>query len=167
RRHAADRRAGDHDRRLPRRAGAGDPEGRLYATRRQRVHVRHDPRGRDPGDDGGQHPPEPTARTGRRIMEQTIHREVLRAEHVAKRFGQVTALRDINLRLNRGEVLGLLGDNGAGKSTLVKIFTGYLQPTSGQLYLDGAPVTLRSVTHARSLGIEAVYQDLALINELN
>ncbi len=70
-------------------------------------------------------------------MEQTIHREVLRAEHVAKRFGQVTALRDINLRLNRGEVLGLLGDNGAGKSTLVKIFTGYLQPTSGQLYLDG------------------------------
>jgi ABC-type sugar transport system ATPase subunit len=101
------------------------------------------------------------------MMGETTQREVLRAEHIAKRFGQVTALRDINLRLNRGEVLGLLGDNGAGKSTLVKIFTGYLQPTSGQLYVDGAPVTLRSVTHARSLGIEAVYQDLALINELN
>ncbi len=100
------------------------------------------------------------------MMEQPIHAEVLRAEHVAKRFGQVTALRDINLRLNRGEVLGLLGDNGAGKSTLVKIFTGYLQPTSGQLYLDGAPVTLRSVAHARSLGIEAVYQDLALCDNL-
>jgi ABC-type sugar transport system ATPase subunit len=94
-------------------------------------------------------------------------REVLRAEHISKRFGQVDALRDVSMHLDRGEVLGLLGDNGAGKSTLMKIFTGYHQPTSGQLYLDGAPVTLRSVSHARSLGIEAVYQDLALINELN
>ncbi|MBN9242305.1 MAG: sugar ABC transporter ATP-binding protein [Mesorhizobium sp.] len=100
-------------------------------------------------------------------MEPTGRREILRAEHIAKSFGRVIALRDINLRLDRGEVLGLLGDNGAGKSTLVKIFTGYLQPTSGQLYVDGAPVTLRSVAHARSLGVEAVYQDLALINELN
>lgn len=93
--------------------------------------------------------------------------EVLRAEHVAKSFGHVTALRDINLRLGKGEVLGLLGDNGAGKSTLMKIFTGFHQPTSGQLYFEGKPVTLRSVGHARSLGIEVVYQDLALINELN
>ncbi|MGN6550359.1 MAG: ATP-binding cassette domain-containing protein, partial [Pararhizobium sp.] len=93
--------------------------------------------------------------------------EVLRAEHVSKSFGQVTALRDINLHLNRGEVLALLGDNGAGKSTLMKIFTGYHQPTSGQLHLNGKPVTLRSVAHARSLGVEVVYQDLALINELN
>ena len=93
--------------------------------------------------------------------------DVLRAEHISKAFGQVTALTDINLHLGRGEVLGLLGDNGAGKSTLMKIFTGFHQPTSGQLYLDGAAVTLRSVAHARSLGIEAVYQDLALINELN
>ena len=79
----------------------------------------------------------------------------------------MTALRDVNLRLTRGQVLGLLGDNGAGKSTLMKIVTGFLKPTSGQLYIDGAPVTLSSVAHARSLGIEAVYQDLALINELN
>ncbi|MBN9065924.1 MAG: ATP-binding cassette domain-containing protein [Rhizobiaceae bacterium] len=94
-------------------------------------------------------------------------KEVLRAEHISKSFGKVTALRDINLHLDRGEVLGLLGDNGAGKSTLMKIFTGYHQPTSGQLHLNGQPVTLRSVAHARSLGVEAVYQDLALINELN
>lgn len=100
-------------------------------------------------------------------MNPAESRELLRAEHIAKRFGQVTALRDVNLRLERGEVLGLLGDNGAGKSTLIKIFTGYLQPTSGQLYLEDAPTVLRSVAHARSLGIEAVYQDLALINELN
>ena len=93
--------------------------------------------------------------------------EVLRAEHISKSFGRVTALTDINLHLDRGEVLGLLGDNGAGKSTLMKIFTGYHQPTSGQLHLDGKPVTFRSVAHARSLGVEAVYQDLALVNELN
>jgi ABC-type sugar transport system ATPase subunit len=93
--------------------------------------------------------------------------DALRAEHISKSFGQVTALRDISLRLGKGEVLGLLGDNGAGKSTLMKIFTGYHQPTSGQLFIDGKPMTLRSVSHARSLGIEAVYQDLALVNELN
>jgi simple sugar transport system ATP-binding protein len=92
---------------------------------------------------------------------------VLRAEHVAKTFGQVTALRDINLELRRGEVLGLLGDNGAGKSTLMKIFTGYHQPSAGQLYFDGRPVQLRSVSQARALGVEAVYQDLALVNQLN
>ena len=92
---------------------------------------------------------------------------VFRAEHVSKTYGQITALRDINLHLDRGEVLGLLGDNGAGKSTLMKIITGYIQPSSGQLYFDGNPVHLRSVTHARSLGVEAVYQDLALVNQLN
>ena len=94
-------------------------------------------------------------------------RDVLRAEHISKTFGQVTALTDINLHVQRGEVLGLLGDNGAGKSTLMKIFTGYHKPTTGQLHLNGRPVTLTSVAHARSLGVECVYQDLALINELN
>ena len=64
-------------------------------------------------------------------------------------------------------MLGLLGDNGAGKSTLMKIITGFIQPSSGQLFFEGRPVTLRSVSHARSLGVEAVYQDLALINQLN
>lgn len=93
--------------------------------------------------------------------------EVLRTEHISKYFGQVQALTDINLSLRRGEVLGLLGDNGAGKSTLMKICTGYHQPTSGQLYFEGEPVELKSVSDARALGIEAVYQDLALVNELN
>ena len=93
--------------------------------------------------------------------------EALRAERVEKSFGRITALKDVNLRLRRGEVLGLLGDNGAGKSTLMKIFTGYYQPTAGQLYFEGEPIQFRSVGHARSLGIEAVYQDLALVNQLN
>jgi len=100
-------------------------------------------------------------------MAASIGPEVLRAEHVEKTFGRIVALRDVNLRLRRGEVLGLLGDNGAGKSTLMKIFTGFFRPSAGQLYFDGDPVQFRSVSHARSLGVEAVYQDLALVNELN
>jgi ABC-type sugar transport system ATPase subunit len=88
------------------------------------------------------------------------------AVNIAKRYGQVQALRDVNLSVGRGEVLGLIGDNGAGKSTLVKILTGFTQPTSGQILIDGKPVTLGSVGQARSLGIETVFQDLALINTL-
>jgi simple sugar transport system ATP-binding protein len=91
----------------------------------------------------------------------------LRVEHVAKRFGALVALRDVNLRLAPGEVLGLIGDNGAGKSTLIKTICGFHQPDAGQIYLDGSPITLRSVDHARSVGIDCVYQDLALVNELS
>jgi ABC-type sugar transport system ATPase subunit len=101
------------------------------------------------------------------MMAASVVSEVLRAEHVEKSFGRIAALKDINLRLRRGEVLGLLGDNGAGKSTLMKIFTGFFRPSAGQLYFEGEPVQFRSVSHARSLGVEAVYQDLALVNALN
>ncbi|MBV8585899.1 MAG: sugar ABC transporter ATP-binding protein [Verrucomicrobia bacterium] len=93
--------------------------------------------------------------------------EILRTEHVSKTFGRVQALRDASISLQKGEVLGLLGDNGAGKSTLMKILTGFHQPTSGKIFFEGQEVQLRSVRHARTLGIEPVYQDLALINELS
>ena len=96
-----------------------------------------------------------------------MNEEVLRTEHVSKSFGRVTALRDASIQLGRGEVLGLLGDNGAGKSTLMKILTGFHKPDSGKLYFQGQELELRSVSHARALGIEPVYQDLALINELS
>jgi ABC-type sugar transport system ATPase subunit len=92
--------------------------------------------------------------------------DALRVEHINKRFGAVTALHDVNLHLAQGEVLGLLGDNGAGKSTLIKIMCGFQPPSSGRIILDGQEVTLKSVDHARSLGIDTVFQDLALINEL-
>jgi ABC-type sugar transport system ATPase subunit len=92
--------------------------------------------------------------------------DVLRVEHINKRFGAVTALHDVNLHLGQGEVLGLLGDNGAGKSTLIKIMCGFQPPTSGRIILEGQEITLKSVDQARSLGIDTVYQDLALINEL-
>jgi ABC-type sugar transport system ATPase subunit len=93
--------------------------------------------------------------------------DVLRAEHISKRFGAVTALVDINLRLARGEVLGLLGDNGAGKSTLLKILCGFQPPDAGRILLNGEEIHPRSVQHARELGIDVVYQDLALIDQLS
>jgi simple sugar transport system ATP-binding protein len=93
--------------------------------------------------------------------------EVLRVEHISKRFGAVTALRDINLQLRRGEVLALLGDNGAGKSTLMKIICGFQPPDTGRILVNGQEVALKSVEHARSLGIDIVYQDLALIPGLS
>ena len=92
--------------------------------------------------------------------------DALRAEGIVKCFGALTALSGVSMRLKKGEVLGLVGDNGAGKSTLIKIITGYHRPDQGQLFIDGNEVHLKSVSHARSLGIETVYQDLALVNEL-
>ena len=92
--------------------------------------------------------------------------DVLRVEHVSKRFGAVTALIDVNMRLQQGEVLALLGDNGAGKSTLLKILCGFQPPDTGRIILNGQEVTLKSVDAARALGIDVVYQDLALIDQL-
>ena len=93
--------------------------------------------------------------------------EVLRVEHIGKRFGPVTALRDINLHLRKGEVLGLLGDNGAGKSTLIKILCGFEKPDEGRMFRGGEPSEPKSVDDARSHGIDTVYQDLALVDELS
>jgi simple sugar transport system ATP-binding protein len=93
--------------------------------------------------------------------------DVIRIEGLVKGFGAVKALRNINLNLKKGEILGLLGDNGAGKSTLIKLLTGFMQPDAGKIFINGQEVKLTSVTYARSLGIETVYQDLALVNELS
>lgn len=83
---------------------------------------------------------------------------------VAKSFGGVRALRGLDFRLERGEVVGLLGDNGAGKSTLIKIISGLHRPDQGRLLFEGKPVDFRryNVAAARRLGIETVYQDKAL-----
>ncbi|HEY5359905.1 MAG TPA: ATP-binding cassette domain-containing protein [Streptosporangiaceae bacterium] len=93
--------------------------------------------------------------------------DVLRGEHISKSFGAVTALTDVNIRLAPGEVLGLIGDNGAGKSTLLKILCGFQPPDTGRILLRGEEVTLKGVDNARAFGIDVVYQDLALINELS
>jgi ABC-type sugar transport system ATPase subunit len=93
--------------------------------------------------------------------------DVLRVEHIAKRFGPVTALRDVSLHLKKGEVLGLVGDNGAGKSTLIKIISGFQKQDSGRMWVHGHPYAPKSVDEARARGIDTVYQDLALIDELS
>ena len=93
--------------------------------------------------------------------------DVLRVEHVTKSFGPIVALRDINLHLRKGEVLGLLGDNGAGKSTLVKIICGFHRPDAGAMWLKGEPYAPKSVDDARAHGVDTVFQDLALVDELS
>ena len=93
--------------------------------------------------------------------------DILRVEHIAKRFGPITALRDVSLHLRRGEVLGLLGDNGAGKTTLLKIVCGLYRQDEGTMWLNGEPYQPTSVNDARRHGIDTVYQDLALIDELS
>jgi simple sugar transport system ATP-binding protein len=101
------------------------------------------------------------------VAPATAADDVLRVEHIAKSFGPVTALRDVSLHLRKGEVLGLLGDNGAGKSTLIKIICGFQRQDAGTMWLKGQPYEPRSVEHARNLGVDVVYQDLALIDELS
>ena len=91
---------------------------------------------------------------------------ILRVEQISKRFGAVEALRGVDMHLNRGEVLGLVGDNGAGKSTLVKILCGFQRPDTGRIFVEGREVTFHSVKDARAAGIETVYQDLALVPQL-
>jgi simple sugar transport system ATP-binding protein len=90
-------------------------------------------------------------------------RDAIRVENISKRFGAVVALEDVSLHLKKGEVLGLIGDNGAGKSTLIKIMSGFHQPDSGRIFVNGEEVQIRSVAQARALGIDTVYQDLALV----
>jgi simple sugar transport system ATP-binding protein len=92
---------------------------------------------------------------------------VVYMEHIVKRFGQVSALDGVDFDVRPREIMALLGDNGAGKSTLIKTLTGIHTPTSGQIYFEGKPVEIRNPHDARALGIETVYQDLALINEMS
>src|SRR3989440_5152564 len=119
------------------------------------------------GYERGRAVPEPAFAGEKIVGPVTAPDDVLRVEHIAKRFGPITALRDVNLHLRKGEVLALLGDNGAGKSTLVKILSGFHKPDSGTMWLKGEPYTPKSVLDARAHGIDTVYQDLALIDELS
>jgi ABC-type sugar transport system ATPase subunit len=89
---------------------------------------------------------------------------VLEVDNLRKKFGATTALRDVSLQLHENEVLALLGDNGAGKSTLIKILSGVVKPDAGEIRIDGDQVDIHSPHDARELGIETVYQDLALFD---
>jgi simple sugar transport system ATP-binding protein len=91
---------------------------------------------------------------------------VLELRGIAKNFGAIEALAGVDLKLARGEVLGLMGDNGAGKSTLIRIIAGNFAPSAGEILLEGEPVRFHRPLDARARGIEAVYQDLALCDNL-
>ncbi len=92
---------------------------------------------------------------------------LLAVHHATRRFGAVTALDDVSLHVGAGEVVALLGDNGAGKSTLIKCVSGALRLHGGDIEIDGRRVAITSPAVARALGIETVYQDLALFDNLN
>jgi D-xylose transport system ATP-binding protein len=92
---------------------------------------------------------------------------LLRLEGVSKNFGPVQALADIDLEIPAGQVTALIGDNGAGKSVTIKCIAGIHAPDSGRILWDGNPVRIRSPREAAALGIETVYQDLALCNNLD
>jgi fructose transport system ATP-binding protein len=92
---------------------------------------------------------------------------VLEACGISKHYGGVVALEDVDLTLHQGEVLAVVGDNGAGKSTLIKALTGAIPKTSGVVRFDGVETHIDSPTDAKAAGIETVYQDLALVNEIS
>jgi simple sugar transport system ATP-binding protein len=91
---------------------------------------------------------------------------VLKLEQITKHFGAIHAVTDLSLTLEKGEVVGLMGDNGAGKSTLVKIIAGNYKPTHGHIYIHDKEVSFHKPVEAREHGIEIVYQDLALCDNL-
>ncbi len=93
--------------------------------------------------------------------------ELVRMQSINKFYGRIHALRDVSLTVNTHEVVGLLGDNGAGKSTLIKVLSGAVPMTSGQIFVKGKEVQMKSTTDAIENGIETIYQDSALVPQLS
>ncbi|HET6158635.1 MAG TPA: ATP-binding cassette domain-containing protein [Dongiaceae bacterium] len=93
--------------------------------------------------------------------------ELVRMENISKSYGKVQALERVNLKVYKNEIVGLLGDNGAGKSTLIKVLSGAVPATSGEIYIRGKKVNIRSTTDAIAKGIETIYQDSALVTQLS
>src|SRR4051812_35636504 len=92
---------------------------------------------------------------------------LVRMERITKSYGSVRALTDVSLEVREREIVGLLGDNGAGKSTLIKILSGAIPATSGDIYIRGRKVSIRSTIDAIANGIETIYQDSALVTQLS
>ena len=91
---------------------------------------------------------------------------ILEAKNISKYFGTITALENVNLSVREGECLGVVGDNGAGKTTLMKVLSGLYKPSKGELYFNGNKEVLESPRDSQNLGLEMVYQDLALAGNL-
>ena len=91
---------------------------------------------------------------------------LLEAKGITKYFGTITALENVDLKIHAGECLGVVGDNGAGKTTLMKVLSGLYKPSSGSLFFEGNEKVLESPRDSQNLGLEMVYQDLALAGNL-
>ncbi|MCP4379858.1 MAG: sugar ABC transporter ATP-binding protein [Hyphomicrobiales bacterium] len=101
------------------------------------------------------------------MNKQTPAANIFELRDVTKSFGNVVAIEGVTLEVSRHETIGLVGDNGAGKSTLLKVMNGFYAPDRGEIKFQGKSLRFRSPREARSVGIETVYQDLALIPELS
>ncbi|MFI1092555.1 ATP-binding cassette domain-containing protein [Streptomyces sp. NPDC020917] len=121
----------------------------------------------DSGAKGTQRVPGSPPEAALQLDRGTAAPPVLSAKNISKQFGHVTALSDVSLSVAPGEVVALMGDNGAGKSTLVKILSGVHPPDQGELQVRGRAVHFSSPSDARAAGIETVYQDLALADDLS
>lgn len=93
--------------------------------------------------------------------------ELVRMDNINKYYGRIHALRDVSLSVNHNEVVGLLGDNGAGKSTLIKVLSGAVPVTSGDIFVRGKRIEMHSTSDAIANGIETIYQDSALVPQLS
>ncbi len=100
-------------------------------------------------------------------MDYSMEKPILEVHGISKRFGAVQALQDVDFEVYAGEIVGLVGDNGAGKSTLVKVISGVHEADSGEIIFEGRNVTIKSPRDSTDLGIETVYQDLALCDNLD
>jgi simple sugar transport system ATP-binding protein len=100
-------------------------------------------------------------------MDEPQDDTLVEMRNIEKFYGRVHALRGVNLSIRRGEIVGLLGDNGAGKSTLIKVLSGAVPYTSGEIIIKGRPVRMRSSLDAIANGIETIYQDSALVPQLS
>ena len=96
----------------------------------------------------------------------SINKILLEAKGVTKYFGTITALENVDLKIHTGECLGVVGDNGAGKTTLMKVISGLYKPSAGSLFFEGNEKVLESPRDSQNLGLEMVYQDLALAGNL-
>jgi D-xylose transport system ATP-binding protein len=92
---------------------------------------------------------------------------IIEIRNLEKHFGGVQALRGVDMHMPKGQVTAIVGDNGAGKSTLIKTISGIHEPTTGSIFFDGEEVKITSPLDARNLGIETVYQDLAVVDTLS
>jgi len=98
-----------------------------------------------------------------------MHEEkaLLKIENISKNFNKFKALENVSFELDSNEIMGLVGDNGAGKSTLIKIISGLLKPSSGNIYINGEKVILKSSRHSINLGIETIHQESSLVDTMN